>query len=501
MILIHFVTSPSQAGESSCRNTGQVQLGFDNTALWIGLQKKLALEAASKDFKGFCEWNRMDRATGYLLGSKEEGFDQGIKDYRKAKNEGDRKGASHGLLKAYAKRADAPPPQFGNPPPIVDTWEASLTGAAELKEYGNPSHFPIFFDCKGSSQTCGQTLLKALKRTDLKNDYSVPEYDLTDDSTVAYTAAGAGLCNYLVSADFSSCYAGASDMLTDMQTYAMEDNIDAKVTGVPLIKATITDPKITKALKNVAVQLWGKITKKSFGKSDNIFDDLNGELRKQGFSKLAAKKEAVLILGAIATGGPNFSYRVFNSQVSTFPKGCKEESCNLNAIYMQAIAEGMVHGDTEKMKSADPSPYSLPKGADFPCDSGKTYHFWEAAALADRLVDKGYKPDLAKAVTFAGDVGYQLMGRGDSAVLKRPRFGAVESGTMMDLNLAAAGASFGARIKDLTGSEPLPIRQGVLNEMQASNLDPARSNDFLFTSTVTDWAERAHPREVLSSYP
>src|SRR5262249_21539205 len=147
----------------------------------------------------------------------------------------------------------------------------------------------------------------------------------------------------------------------------------------------------TKALQNVAVNLWHKIEARSFGSTDNIFSALSSELQRDGFDKSSANQKAVEILGAIGTGGAQFAGRVNRDEIINFPASCKAPNhCNLNSVFMAAIAEGMVHADTLKMMDKEASPYSLPAGAGFPCDSGKSYHFWMAAVLEQELEKKGH---------------------------------------------------------------------------------------------------------------
>ncbi len=442
---------------------------------WVDLDRELAKEAIRKDFQGFCEWNRMDRMAA------DKAFD--LQEYRKLKTTGDRDAAAQKM-------------NLGG-----DPWITSLMGHPHLKKMGT-THFSVLCEYYPRALECAGEFSKALEKTYPVTNYNVRNYDsekyiqrpVSDGDKTKLQLA----CTMFSPKSFLSCRSASSD-LVDILT------IRAGVTGVPLIVDTMKDPTITKALQRVSLKLWQRIEKQTFEKNADIYSELTAELMKDGFKEKEARKKAVLILGAIATGGPNFVKRINSSSVAEFPKSCQSKpGCNLNGIYMQAIAEGMVHGDTFKMQLKEPSLYSLPPGTDFSCDIGKSYHFWLSAALTDRLMDLGHSADTARAVVYASEVGYQLGGanseRGNSALAK-PRYGSIENGIRMDLNLAAAGTYFGASVENPPNS--LPLKNGLLKMMDAGNSTPYETGKKFEVSVgnVTEWMDRVGAKAAFALYP
>lgn len=469
---IFFSSCISWADEQVCSNTGQVVPGIEDNKTWVGLLKELAIEAASKDFKGFCEWNRMDRFTGT---AKKFSSSKSVWNYREAKAAGDKDGGANALSETV----------------VFNPWMASMLGHEKLKN-STKNELPTYFKeaCKSVDMNeCSKLLARDLSATNLKANYDVPKYTSSGPIKVK-TSEILGVCTFL---DFSAvlgCQSASEKVLKLIEIHrdAREPNMSAEIAGVPLIQDALSNKKITEPLKRVAANLWSKISAKKFEANENIFSDLVSEFKKEGFSEADAKKEAVNVLGAISTGGPNFALRINQDDVNQFPKKCIERSCNLNSVFMSAIAEGMVHADTLKMKGSNPSTYSLPEGAGFPCDIGKSYHFWMSAALSNRLVQEGSSQAAAKSAVYAAHLGYHLRSSADlrsNNVLGMARFNSIENGIRMDMTLAAAGASFGSRLDSIGTSEDLKMKEVFIKMMQKSGTNPS-SKDSKFSGSISE---------------
>lgn len=479
----------SAKADNTCVFNGQLGLGFDNTEHWIELTKQLAIEGAEKDLKGFCEWNRMDRSMSGIARTLED-----KEKYRNSKNAGARDQAARQLIEVD--------------PGLADKWERSMMGHPDLKNLAE-SGFKNICGGLGKATQCSKKI--ADKITELQNNKSGTKYSymtlayeympLPDISSAKISAA----CLYLSPTSVFGCTGAAKDAMQILTT----DGGSPETTGVAFIQETLSDPKITNALQRVSASLLNKVADKSFKSGDNIFSDLTKELQNDGFDSKAAKKMATKILGAIATGGPNFYLRVDKKDIEEFPDACKKgKGCNPNAVFMAAIGEGLALADTVMMQNNYSSVYSLPQGAAFPCDSGKTYHFWLSAALADRLVDMGHSSESARAAVLMAQVGYQLVPRGEEATREKkmltiPRFGAVENGVRMDLNLAAAGASFGKSLSSRTGAEPIKLKEGFIQTIKDSNTSPSTAKDSFLgeTAETYEWLKRTAVSTVNSYYP
>lgn len=477
ILLILFLITPilARAVEGEiCQNTGQVWTPFKEMQ-WVELDRKIAREAIRKDFKGFCEWNRMDRAAADNSYS--------LAEYRAIKATGDRDAAANKMGRSST------------------LWSTSMRGHPSLKMNARSNFVSLCEDTKLSID-CAQDIKNALSKNYSNINYSLPSYDYVDskkeESSQKLKLKLA--CIAMSPKSILSCGAASSDLFEILK---LRKGKYKSVTAVPLIESALSDPKITNALQKVSVHLWKRIEKKEFDKNANIFSELSEELIKDGLPVEEARKKALLILGAIATGGPNFNTRIDGSEVREFPLYCnKKPGCNMNGIYMQAIAEGMVHADTFKMLADAPAPYSLPAGSDFQCDIGKSYHFWLSAALVDRLIEQGHPPEAARAAVFASEMGYQLGGADEERgrfALSMPRYGSIENGIRMDLNLAAAGTFFGAQIKNPPSS--LPLKEGLLNSIDAGNTTPYSEGDFdPSPANVLEWMNRVGASSAYDSY-
>ncbi len=487
-----FFCLEANAEAGICVNTGQIAVGLENSEMWIGLSKHMSITAAEGDFKGFCEWNRMDRATGSLSRKSGSGVnrDKSMTEYRMKKIEGNRDQAASALLDSDDDFIS-----------LADPWMTSMMGHPDLKERsGLGSHFQRVCMIKLG---CRSSLLKAFKDKDLRGNSFIPSYKTKGPLNVSQ-AEIIGACGFLNPMATISC-ASASNKL--IKWVEIHEHKKTQITAVPLIKETLADERLTPALHRTVIKLYERFENGQIEKEASIFSDLTEELKKEGLSDEESKKQAVKILGAISSGGPNFARRIDFEEVASFPNSCRDgKSCNLNGIFMQALAEGMPHADTLMMQAGHPSVYSLPAGAGFPCDIGKSYHFWATAAWTDRLMDEGYSASAARAAVYASHLGYHLRDGGDlrsNSLLAIPRYGSVENGIRLDLNLAAAGTSFGAKLTS-SGPVSLKMKEGFLETLKEGNTSEATDSQVPFErspSNVYEWTNRVSAKTAFGFYP
>lgn len=330
-------------------------------------------------------------------------------------------------------------------------------------------------------QSFAQTMSENLKSS-FPRDYKTPNYGKGRVQSLSPVERMA-LCKGVTSmVETPGCASALGKLMPKLEVVVS----GASVLDPELQQKTIADQKITRALQNVATSLWDKIGARSFTGSDNIYDDLLKELHKEGFSGEEAKDKALQIMGALSTGGPNFSLRGPVSDLESFPQ-CPN-SCNPNYVFLSAIAEGLVHADTLKMNSSSKL-YSLPSNVDFPCDSGKGYHFWMSAYYANQLTKEGVQAQSAQSAVYVSHLGYHIARReqrdenGDNNLLSMGRFTSPENGVRMDLVLASSGARFGA--EGANTSAKISVREAYIETLKAGNADTSQE----------DWRTPADPRK------
>lgn len=472
-----FTSRMGSAYGETCRSTGQVfPMGLVNQELsefMVDLNKNNSIDAAERDFKGFCEWNRMDRASGELQSRDPSAFAK----YLTRKREGNRQEAGNSLGEVSTS----------------GPWKSSMRGNrnAKLKDgsklrRGGSHFYATYAEVNGEKSESvflaefAKKMVSNLK-SDFEHAYLLPEIGKVNIKQLNLTQR-LGLCSGITGPFGMRGCASALGMLMPKLEVSQEN---ASTLDPKLINQTLGDVTLTKALKKVSTSIWERIQNNQFKKSDNIFLELENAFREEGVSKIESRNKALQIMGTLSVGGPNFATRGLREETSKFP-ACTP-SCNPNNVYLSAIAEGLVHADTLKMDSANPSLYSLPDSVDFPCDSGKNYHFWMSAYCANQLKLEGASKSSAQSAVFVSHLGYQIsrdehLGGGGSNLLKMGRFTSPENGTRIDIILAAAGAKFGV---EESSSKTINARKAYSEVLRAGSLD----------STQEDWSQISDPRK------
>lgn len=468
----------------ACRFTGQVfPLSMaDGTVSedFVRITKVSAIRSAKTDFQGFCEWNRMDRASGVFRDSS---------DYIAAKREGDRDRA--GAL-------------IGRPP-FFTPWERSLLGNAEAKKGPEDSSMLSLrhqVDPKRfTGIVAGRLSDPRLEGTNRLQDHrGLRDARIHEVSTVERMAACkmvTGTINVL------SCSSSLERLIPMMPTHGA-------ILAPKLIRETLGKRSYTKALQKVAASLWARLDSKNFSPESNIYDELQDAFRETGFDPAEARRASLEVLGTISTGGANFFHRLdqeSKTDIEYFPDRCLGgKSCDLNAVFLTAIAEGISHADTIKMRNRPAKPYSLPGNMDFPCDSGKSYHFWMSAYFANKLREQGSSREGARSAVYTSHLGYHaarrsLAGNSDEVeMLKMGRYTSPENGLRMDMVLSAAGATFGS---DLDGASNAVFdgHGAYIKMLEEGDTDPTRRDGHLRSpSNFLTWVQRLSPRTALDSF-
>lgn len=468
----------------------------------VELNRHNSVAAATKDFKGFCEWNRMDRASGelstYYQTTPAGETASVVEEYVERKREGDRDkaGSTFSDVKAGS-----------------DPWALSALGNrhAKLSEglylARESSYFNELF-AKASDGKSGkkllltefaQTMTENLKSS-FNSHYRSPAHPAGKSHDLG-TVERVGLCKGVTNITRVPGCASALGSLMPKLKVAVSG---ASVLDPALLKSTLEDQKITRALQTTATSLWNRIGSDSFTESDNIYTELFSSLRQEGFQENEAKDKALAVLATLSAGGPNFSLRGNLQETQSFP--ICEGGCNPNNIFLAAIAEGMTHADTLKMSKSSKL-YSLPPNVDFPCDTGKNYHFWMSAYYANQLVKEGFSSSSVRSAVYVSHLGYQISRREqkdqgglDNNLLSMGRYTSPENGIRMDLILASAGAKFGAEgANTLT---KVAARDGYIEFLKSGNTNASKEEWTKLGDPrkYYNWLDRIRARKALEAF-
>lgn len=229
LIVLIFMTfsTAALASQDACVNTGQLLPPIENKELWIGLSKEFAIEAAKKNLKGFCEWNRMDRFTGEVERTRNPSV---VANYREAKTSGNL-GSAAAILKPEGK---------------IKPWDASMLGNKTLKDRGSSYFVQV---CKQKTAiNCAEELASTLEKPNFKGHYRTMDYQKIGALSVSKMEV-AGACAYLSPLSTIGCASASGEVLKLAEIHRA---YGVQVSNLPMIKETLSEPKITGALQRVA---------------------------------------------------------------------------------------------------------------------------------------------------------------------------------------------------------------------------------------------------------
>jgi hypothetical protein len=411
--LLLFYSLPAFATDIPCPSPSSSLSPLIQMAQELG---EASLELAAKDLKNFCEWNRMGRAA--------QG--PGIRDrFMTAARAGDKAAAVRLIQKHIHEIADSP-------------WEFSMLGEASLKSGAAEASFLWNDEGDTPRKASFDDVARAFAEPfdPAEEPYAVPDVYDEGEIEISLTERLAA-CAYLSPLESLSCSSALARVAEVMAPAWMGEG---QVTAIGAFQNAATNPKLTEGLRLAVLALHSRWKEGKVSPDANLFEDIHGAFLSSGLSASEAEDAAWDTLAALSVGGPNMAVRFDTLYLSMI-------GSNPNAFALSALGEMIPFLDSQKMRGEPPAVYSLPAGYSFPCDSGKTYHFWMAAYLARRLGREGYAEGASRAAIYASNVGYQAMGRsaGVTSLLKVPSLSPTDVGIRIDLNLAAAGARFGSR--------------------------------------------------------
>lgn len=422
--------------------------------------KDQAVDLATENFPQFCQWNRMDRFVKQFSDSTRM-------QYQKFKDKNDPESAANLIVNESSKN-------------VFDIWILSMAGHPKIKALA--SQYSFIVNCPektgimcipASHSELELALSKKIKNPTLK----IPLYQPLKDTFSSSGLQRTGACVAFGKGKLSDCLESLKqiEQFMKIETYQIdqvaimpfdqgEQSIfvqkgagfafappmdSAMVTAAPVIKTVLTDKNATEGLRLAALKML-HLQDSKIQTNANIFTDINNSFQQAGLSEEDAIQKTWDVMGALAATGPNFAKRW--SRHSAIFAGQKMNLKNIednpNAFYLQAIAEAIPNLDSLKSIQHSGSLYSLPDGIEFPCDIGKSYHFWMTAYLSRKLTLQGTNPEVASSSAYIANLGYQVQRESfNGTQLKMKNLGyfdSTENGIRLDLHLAAAGAKFGA---------------------------------------------------------
>lgn len=431
-IALSAVSAPAFASGAS-RDDGQIAAGPTSSPVDVRLAREFAVRSASRDLRSFCVWNRMQRAAD--LAARDPILGSALRRHR---FNGDRRAYEDILIQVYSL------PFIG-----WDPWAVSMLGSPRVKEDVRHATFATRLlsghESPGNAALDVPEWLRAFETRPTAHPDALPfmAYRRMPDVSLAMRSAACAQFSSL--SNVGQC-ASALDVLKPLLAVADSGTGTATI-GISILKEALSD-EYSEGLRLAAIGAFRRMRDGSLPPQANVFDDVKNGFIEGGSGPEDAEDRAFVALAAISTGGPNVLTRASHQERAT-PNVYREGRVKSNAIYLQALAEAMVHLDTQAMLREHSRPYSMPAGFSFPCDAGKSYHFWSNAHLARELAKRGFKTEATRSALAIAHIAYQLGGfegseRNSDRIFIAPRYGVVENGIRLDMTLAAAGAGFGA---------------------------------------------------------
>lgn len=479
--------------------------------------KDKILDDSTADFPNFCKWNRMDRFSKQFTSDIQ-------KNYQQLKNKNNIDGAAQ-LLASHTSEEQG------------DIWSLSMAGHPIIKNLANDKSFLVNCVSQGfpkCSPATNSDLMSAMSKPFQNNSLQIPEYKPIKDQKTSSAIMRVGACSLFSDSSISECSKNLSQIenLMVKQDFVADQNAprpfaykepppmmsfglgssempftSSMVTAAPIVKKILTDAAATEGLRRAALKML-EMEKKGVPSGSNAFDDIKKSFEEAGLTSKEANDKAWDTMAALASAGPNFAKR-WSRESLGHRMDIKNINDNPNAFALQVIAEAMPKLDTTKSSHQNGALYSLPNGINFPCDIGKSYHFWMTAYLARNLTQSGSDPKSASSSAYIADLGYQMNREsfaGSSLNMNSvERFGSTENGLRMDLVLAAGGAKFGvadAQNKkysaDLTSNYKTALKQSPDDSWnlrsEAEKLLPG------FAGKAVTFIDRIRPATIFDSF-
>lgn len=267
-------------------------------------------------------------------------------------------------------------------------------------------------------------------------------------------------CSDLGISDVSSCQKALQMAASEFMPAGSFDGRGTKFTDLDDWSKIMTDSRYDEGLRLQAQQMMDvAFNGKPISSQENIYDDLKTNFEKTHLSPAESAQAASMTLAIIANGAAN-----------TFPRLQQLESSDLDDA--DNLIEGRKKDLSQKSEAlsfiAAATPYfdnftakngylySLPGNAISACDNSKSYHYWMAYRLAQRLVQEGhFSPTAAAKAAFTIEKAYHIMREeglprshqdesSKNTALESPVYDAPSQTDRTDYAFAVAGAFGGA---------------------------------------------------------
>ena len=193
-------------------------------------------------------------------------------------------------------------------------------------------------------------------------------------------------------------------------------------------------------MKNLVTDLKTALTKDKIEPQQNIFDDLELYLTKEGLTKQDATELTWNVLGLFGNTGSNLVLRLIEVNHSTLLTDFER---NLSQLF--TIGFGIDYNKANKNLSL----YTIPQKINSSCDNTKSYHFWKSGFLTRYLLRKGYNNEVSLYAPYIASIGYQMkrsLVNGEveqkRSILSYDQIDPLTTTIRSDLHFAAAGSLF-----------------------------------------------------------
>ncbi len=339
---------------------------------------------------------------------------------------------------------------------ITAPWQSSLLSTSEsrnsaikkVEELANfeapkrKSHqFPLFNSYDDSSKNLSDVLNGLTKYSENMNGYKIKN-QMKEESGRLY------LCNkYLSMKNVFSC-SSAISLLQDKMTPLIYKNSHFKhymIRDVDLWRSVFFHKEIKplkSAVKKLVADLETALAENKIEDQQNIFDDLELYLTREGMNKQDATDLTWNVLGLFGNTGSNLVLRLREVNNSA---SLTEFERNLSQLF--TIGFGIDYNRANEGMSL----YTIPQKISSSCDNAKSYHFWKSGFLTRYLLKKGYNQEVSLYAPYIASIGYQMkrsLVNGEvnqkRSILSYDQIDPLTVTIRSDLHFAAAGSLFAA---------------------------------------------------------
>ncbi len=329
---------------------------------------------------------------------------------------------------------------------LLSTYESrnsAIEKVEELASFAAPkrkSHkIPLFNSHNDNYKKLNEVLNGLTKYSDNINGYKLKN-QMKEESGRLY------LCNKYTSLKNVLSCSSAISLLQDKMSPLIYRNSHFRrymIRDVDLWRSVFFHSQIEplkSAVKNLVTDLKTALTKDKIEPQQNIFDDLELYLTKEGLTKQDATELTWNVLGLFGNTGSNLVLRLIEVNHSTLLTDFER---NLSQLF--TIGFGIDYNKANKNLSL----YTIPQKINSSCDNTKSYHFWKSGFLTRYLLRKGYNNEVSLYAPYIASIGYQMkrsLVNGEveqkRSILSYDQIDPLTTTIRSDLHFAAAGSLF-----------------------------------------------------------